>query len=56
MLEVKEVSFIDVLRGQNARIRVRLSYLDVEKKVVNYCLPFKGFKRRNNPQLIYLKV
>ena len=56
MLEVKQVSFTDVLRGYNARSRVRLSYLDVRTEVANCCLPFKGFKRRNNLQLIYLKV
>ena len=30
-------SFTDVLRGKNARSRVRLSYLDVRKKGANCC-------------------
>ena len=35
MLEVKQVSFTDVLRGQNASTRVRLSYLGVRKEAAN---------------------
>ena len=35
MWEVKQASLTDVLRGWNARSRVRLSYLGVIKEVTN---------------------
>ena len=44
MLEVKQVSLTDVLKGKNARSRVLLSYLGVRKEVAN-CEKVKREKR-----------
>ena len=51
-----QVTFTDLLRGQNGRSKVSLSYLGVRKKVANWYLPFKGFKGKNTLGMIYLKV
>ena len=51
-----QVTFTDLLRGQNGRSKVNLSYLGVRKKVANWYLPFKGFKGKNTLGMIYLKV
>ena len=56
MFQVKQVKFIDVLRGWNATSRVDLTYLGFRKEVANCCLPFQGFKGRINLQLMYLNA
>ena len=42
-----QVTFTDVLRGKNARSKMSLNYLGVRKQVVDWCLPFIGFKRKH---------
>ena len=46
-----EVTFANVLRGQNVKGKVILSYLVVRKEIANFCL-----QRRKTVRLIYLKV
>ena len=51
-----QLSFTDVLRGQNARGRVRVSYFGVRKQVANCRLTLKVFKAKNNLSLMHLNV
>ena len=50
-----QVTFTDVLRGQNFRINVSLRHLGVRKQLENWYLPFKGFNGKRALSLRYLK-
>ena len=50
-----QVTFTDMLRGQNARSKMGLSYLGVRKKVSNQCLRFQGFKGKETLTLDVFK-
>ena len=51
-----QVTLTNQLREQNAESTVCLNYLNVRKQLGNCCLPFKGFQRKNNLGLRYLKA